>query len=107
LEKVAADRTLMTGLTAEEYSRLRKAAGAVFSPDPREKRRFTKARIRKHKQEKIQKEQAVLNQTGIRELRRRPVFNTPNPLPAPEMKTDAIEDDSVPQPDVIEAGQSG
>ncbi len=92
LEKLAADRTLMTGLSAEEYTRLRRAAGEVFAPDPREKRRFTKARIRKHKQDKIQKEQAVLNQTGIRELRRRPVFNTPNPLPAPEMKPDEIED---------------
>src|SRR5579864_2360114 len=92
LEKVATDRTLLTGLSPEEHARLLKAAGEVFSPEPREKRRFTKARIRKHKQEKIQKEQAVLNQTGIRELRRRPVFNTPNPLPAPEMKSDEIED---------------
>src|SRR5215472_11250099 len=88
LEKLAADRTLMTALSAEEYTRLRNAAGEVFSPDPREKRRFTKAKIRKHKQDKIQKEQAVLNQTGIRELRRRPVFNTPDPLPAPKLKPD-------------------
>jgi NAD(P)-dependent dehydrogenase (short-subunit alcohol dehydrogenase family) len=92
LEQVAADRTLMTGLSPEEHTRLLRAAGEVFSPDPREKRRFTKARIRKHKQEKIQKEQSVLNQTGIRELRRRPVFNTPDPLPAPEMKPDEIDD---------------
>lgn len=101
LEKVAADRTLMTGLSPEDYARLVRAAGEVFSPGPREKRRFTKARIRKHKQEKIQKEQAVLNQTGIREMRRRPVFNTPNPLPAPKMKTDEIENatDSWSEPD--------
>lgn len=101
LEKVAADRALMTALSPEEHTRLLRAAGEIFSPDPREKRRFTKARIRKRKQEKIQKEQAVLDQTGIRELRRRPVFNTPNPLPAPEMKTDEIENatDSPEAPD--------
>jgi NAD(P)-dependent dehydrogenase (short-subunit alcohol dehydrogenase family) len=92
LEKVAADRSLMTGLSPEEYARLRRAAGEVFSPDPKEKRRFTKAKIRKHKQDKIQKEQAVLNQTGIRELRRRPVFNTPDPLPVPKLKPDEIEE---------------
>jgi NAD(P)-dependent dehydrogenase (short-subunit alcohol dehydrogenase family) len=91
LEKVAADRTLMTGLSPDEHVRLIRALGEVLSPNPREKRRFTKARIRKHKQEKIHKEQAVLNQTGIRELRRRPVFNTPNPLPAPKMEPDEIE----------------
>jgi NAD(P)-dependent dehydrogenase (short-subunit alcohol dehydrogenase family) len=96
LERLAADRSLMTGLSPEEYARLRRAAGEVFSPDPKEKRRFTKAKIRKHKQEKIRKEQAVLNQTGIRELRRRPVFNTPDPLPAPQMKPDEIEDRSEP-----------
>lgn len=101
LEKVAADRTLMTGLSPEEHTRLLRAAGEVFAPDPREKRRFTRARIRKYKQDKIQKEQAVLNQTGIRELRRRPVFNTPDPLPAPKMKPDEIENatDSGSEPD--------
>src|SRR4051794_1393767 len=91
LEKLAADRSLMTGLSPEEHIRLVKAAGGGLLPDPRQKRRFVKARIRKHKQEKIHKEQAVLNQTGIRELRRRPVFNTPNPLPAPEIQADEID----------------
>ncbi len=94
LEKLAANRALMTDLSAEEYTRLRRAAGEVFSPDPKEKRRYTKSRIRKYKQEKIEKEQAVLNQTGIRELRRRPVFTTPDPLPAPKMGADEIDDDS-------------
>jgi len=83
LEKAAANRLLLAELSPEECSRLIKAAGEVFSPNPKEKRRFTKARIRQHKAQKVQREQQVLNQTGIRELRRRPVFTTPNPLPAP------------------------
>ena len=94
LEMVAANRTLMTGLSPEEYARLLKAAGEVFLPEPREKRRFMKARIRKRKQEKLQREQEVLNQTGIREMRRRPVFMSPNPLPAPDMPPDQIENGS-------------
>jgi len=95
LEKAAADRTLMAGLAPEEYARLLKAAGDLFSPDPREKRRFVKARIRQRKLEKLQREQTILNRAGIRELRRRPVFITPNPLPAPRVQMDQNEN----QPD--------
>ena len=91
LEKAAANRSLMAGLAPDEYSRLIKAAGDVFQPDPREKRRFTKARNRQLKLEKIQREQNTLNQTGIRQLRSRPVFTTPNPLPAPDLPEDEIE----------------
>jgi NAD(P)-dependent dehydrogenase (short-subunit alcohol dehydrogenase family) len=94
LEKVVGDRTLLTGLSPEERIRLLQAAGEVLSPDPKQKRRFTKARIRQRKQAKIQKEQAVLNRAGIRELRRRPVFTTPDPLPAPEIPNDEIENDA-------------
>ena len=93
LEKAAEDRLLLAGLSPEEYARLLKAAGEVFLPNPKEKRRFIKARIRQHKAEKLQREQQVLNQTGIRELRRRPVFTTPNPLPAPTVQAREIEDD--------------
>jgi NAD(P)-dependent dehydrogenase (short-subunit alcohol dehydrogenase family) len=85
LEKAAANRTLMTGLSPDEYARLIRAAGEVFQPDPKEKRRFIKARIRQYKMEKLQREQNTLNGTGIRQLRRRPVFTTPNPLPAPKI----------------------
>jgi NAD(P)-dependent dehydrogenase (short-subunit alcohol dehydrogenase family) len=91
LEAAAADRTLMSGLAPEEYARLLRAAGEVFLPDPREKRRFTKARIRQRRLEKTQQEQTILNRTGIRQLRRRPVVNTPNPLPAPRVQADEIE----------------
>jgi NAD(P)-dependent dehydrogenase (short-subunit alcohol dehydrogenase family) len=91
LERAAANRTLMTGLSPDDYARLIRAAGEVVHPDPKEKRRFVKARIRQHKMEKLQREQNALNGTGIRQLRRRPVFTTPNPLPAPATPTDQID----------------
>ena len=94
LERAAADRSLLTGLSPEEYSRLLKAASEVFLPDPKEKRRFVKHRISQRKAEKRQREQERLNQTGIRELRRRPVFTTPNPLPAPLLEPDEVENQS-------------
>jgi NAD(P)-dependent dehydrogenase (short-subunit alcohol dehydrogenase family) len=93
LEKAAADRTLLAGLNPEEYSRLLKAAGNVFVPDVRERRRFVKLRVRQRKAEKTNRVQEVLNQTGIRELRRKPVFTTPNPLPAPSFEPKEIEND--------------
>ncbi len=96
LEKAAIDRSLLIGLSPEEYARLLKAAGQVFLPNPREKRRFVKARIRQHKAEKVVRQQEVLNQTGIRELRRRPVFTTPNPLPAPALPPREVE--NAPEP---------
>jgi NAD(P)-dependent dehydrogenase (short-subunit alcohol dehydrogenase family) len=95
LEKIAANRALMAQLSPEERVRLMKAAAEVFSPEPKERRRFVKARIRRRKLEKIQKEQAVLDRAGIRELRRRPVYTTPDPLPAPEILKDEIENDAV------------
>jgi NAD(P)-dependent dehydrogenase (short-subunit alcohol dehydrogenase family) len=93
LERAAADRSLLAGLSTEEYSRLLKAASEVFLPSPKEKRRFVKARIRQRKAEKLQREQHILNQTGIREMRRRPVFITPNPLPAPAIEPREAEND--------------
>jgi NAD(P)-dependent dehydrogenase (short-subunit alcohol dehydrogenase family) len=92
LEKAATNRSLLAELSTEEYSRLLKAAGEVFLPNPKEKRRFIKTRIRQRKAEKLQREQHVLNQTGIRELRRRPVFTTPDPLPAPPFRPEEVED---------------
>ncbi len=93
LEEAAANRLLMAGLSPEDYSRLLKAAGEVFLPNPRERRRFVKVRTRQRQAEKVQREQQVLNQTGIRELRRRPVFTTPSPLPAPAIQPREVEND--------------
>ena len=93
LERAAANRSLLAEISAEEYSRLIKAAGEVIAPDPKEKRRFVKARIRQRKAENVQRQQAVLNQTGIREMRRRPVYNTPNPLPAPAIQPREVTND--------------
>jgi NAD(P)-dependent dehydrogenase (short-subunit alcohol dehydrogenase family) len=93
LEKTAANRLLLAGLSPEEYSRLLKAAGEVFVPDARERRRLVKTRMRQRKAEKLLREQAVLNQTGIRELRRRPVFTTPSPLPAPAIEPREVENE--------------
>jgi NAD(P)-dependent dehydrogenase (short-subunit alcohol dehydrogenase family) len=94
LEKAVADRSVLAELSPDEYSRLLKAAGEVFVPNLRERRRFVKTRIRRQKAEKLQRQQNILNQTGIRELRRRAVFTTPDPLPAPSFQTQEVQNDA-------------
>ena len=82
LEAVVADRSLLEHLSLEERTRLLSAAGDVFEPDVYERRRQIKAQRRQQKQERAKADQATLDDTGIRSLRARPVFTTPN-LPAP------------------------
>ncbi len=84
LERVAADRTLLDSLTAEERSRLVAAAGEVFEPDvaARRLRSRNDRRLRKaEKNVRATEDQSLLDYTGIRTLRARPVFTTPNFFP--------------------------
>jgi NAD(P)-dependent dehydrogenase (short-subunit alcohol dehydrogenase family) len=81
LESVAADRTLLAGLSEDERNRLVRAAGDVFCPSVPDRRRLVKARVRQRTAEKVHRDQQVLSHTGIRALRRKPVFTTPNVHP--------------------------
>jgi NAD(P)-dependent dehydrogenase (short-subunit alcohol dehydrogenase family) len=78
LESVAADRLLLDGLPADDRQRLYQAVAQVYHPDPGERRIRLKAAQKARQASKIQAEDTVLNQTGIRVLRRKPVFTTPN-----------------------------
>src|SRR3954466_2953975 len=78
LESVVADRGLLRSLSLEERTRLLTAAGDVFNPDVIQRRRFNKTVRREKKAARRNGDEAVLGQTGIRTLRERPVFTTPN-----------------------------
>ena len=97
LEAAAANRALLSKLTVEERTRLLQAAGNIYCPDVSERRRLVKAKVRARKQEKTQRDQRVLNQTGIRKLRAQPVFTTPNLPPPP-----AFEQVEAPDPEFRE-----
>ncbi|MCX6895806.1 MAG: SDR family NAD(P)-dependent oxidoreductase, partial [Verrucomicrobia bacterium] len=92
LEQIVADRALLAQLTEEERSRLTQAAGAIFCPDVSKRRQLVRAKQRQHKADKIQRDQRVLNETGIRTLRRKPVFITPNLPPPPEIEPQEVAD---------------
>ena len=83
LEAVAEDRQLLDRLPAEDRQRLHRAVASVYHPDPGARRIRLKAAEKARHAAKIQAEDSVLDQTGIRTLRRRPVFTTPNVF-APE-----------------------
>jgi NAD(P)-dependent dehydrogenase (short-subunit alcohol dehydrogenase family) len=93
LEQVAEDRALLAGLSEPERMRLFQAAGKIHTPDLGARRQLVKAVARQRKTEKIRRDEARLNETGIRQLRRRPVFTTPNVLPPADDTQVEVEDD--------------
>jgi NAD(P)-dependent dehydrogenase (short-subunit alcohol dehydrogenase family) len=81
LEAVVRDRGLLGSLSIEERTRLLSAAADVFNPDVVQRRRFTKAQRKEEHAARIGADESLLADTGIRVLRERPVFTTPNVYP--------------------------
>jgi NAD(P)-dependent dehydrogenase (short-subunit alcohol dehydrogenase family) len=92
LELAAGNRALLAELSEEERTRLLTAAGAIYCPDVNERRRLVKAKVRRHKAEKLQRDQSKLNETGIRKLRREKVFTTPNVFPPVGFEQQEVKD---------------
>ena len=78
LEQVARDPSALDGLTEDERRRFRTAAGDVFEPDVEVRRRRSKAQRKHARAQRTERVEEVLGETGIRRLRVRPVFTTPN-----------------------------
>ena len=81
LEAIVADRDVLQQFDAAERERLLQAVALVHHPEPRARRRQAKADMRERAREKARKTEELLNQTGIRTLRAKPVFTTPNYFP--------------------------
>jgi NAD(P)-dependent dehydrogenase (short-subunit alcohol dehydrogenase family) len=102
LEAVVADRALLQALSLEDRTRLLNAAGNVYEPDVEVRRRQIKAERRQAKRHKAQHDQGTLNETGIRSLRAKPVFTTPNVFAPQLVPPDEIDDE---RPEVRESLQ--
>ncbi|WP_199909878.1 SDR family NAD(P)-dependent oxidoreductase [Rhodanobacter thiooxydans] len=99
LESVAADRQLLDRLPAGDRQRLHQAVAQVYHPDPVARRIKLKAAEKARHASKVEAEETVLNQTGIRTLRRRPVFTTPNVfVPKGFLPRDVAPEDDAAQP---------
>ena len=78
LERIATDRSLLEDVPAEERARFLKAVANVYHPDRIERRRMAKVVDKQRKAARVKRDDGVLHETGIRALRRKPVFTTPN-----------------------------
>src|ERR1043166_6126674 len=72
LEAIAGNRALLTELAVEDRARLLKAAGQVSRPDAVNRRQLVKATKRQRKAARVQRLERVLDDTGIRKLRKEP-----------------------------------
>ncbi|MCU1384288.1 MAG: hypothetical protein JWL71_2985 [Acidobacteria bacterium] len=77
LERLAADWRRLDALADDERDRLHRAIAGLSDRDPRAKRKRQKAA----KADGVRREESILNETGIRSLRRRPTVTTPNVFP--------------------------
>src|SRR3954452_3228869 len=93
LEAIVRDRSLLGSLTEEERARLLRAAADVHEPDIVQRRRWAKAVRRNEKAAKASRDDAVLAATGIRLLRAKPVFTTPNVFPPDGFEQSEVTDD--------------
>ena len=94
LEMVVADRSVLEGLTVDERTRLLSAAGDLYAPDVDARRRQIKAERRARKRERAAGDQRALDGTGIRSLRSKPVFTTPDVF-APELAAHGTDRETV------------
>ena len=78
LERIATDRSVLEDLPDEDRERFLKAVADVYHPDRVERRRMAKVVDKQRKAARVQRDQGVLHETGIRAMRRKPVVTTPN-----------------------------
>ena len=91
LESLVADRTGLDAVPADEAKRFLQAVARVHRPD-RLGRRMADARRREQEAARVRQDDGVLHETGIRALRRKPVFTTPNVFPPEDFKPQDVHD---------------
>ena len=96
LESIAADRMVLEGVPPEERQRLLQAVALVYSPDRAERRRMAKAAARDRKARRVKQDEVARAETGIRTLRQKPIFHTPNIFPPENFESQDVEEESTP-----------
>ena len=98
LRAVVAAPELVNELDATEKADFFNAAGDVFCPDPEIRRRRTKLLQQQRRSEKSQRDDETLAETGIRTLRSRPVFTTPDVYAPDDFEQHDVDDDPAASP---------
>jgi NAD(P)-dependent dehydrogenase (short-subunit alcohol dehydrogenase family) len=92
LERIIANRGLLATIPKLERDRLQEAVALVYHPDAKARRTMVKATIRQRKAAAVRREEEVLEERGIRSLRRQSVFNTPNVFPPERFEQSDVDD---------------
>lgn len=92
LREIAAGPEVLNGLEPEQKADLLNAAGDVFCPDPEVRRRRTKVLRLQRRANKLQRDEEVLDETGIRVLRAKPVFTTPDVFAPDDFEQNDVAD---------------
>ncbi len=98
LEEVIADRDVLQTLSLDMRTKLLSAAGDVYEPDVIRRRKQIKAQRREHKARRAELDQDALSETGIRSLRAKPVFTTPDAFAPLAIEPDQVDDDEILDP---------
>ncbi len=91
LESLAENRDPIRELPEEDRIRFLNAVGDVYCPDPEERRQRVKARRRDQRAARVRNDEDVLDATGIRVLRAKPVFTTPNVFPPEDLHQQDVD----------------
>lgn len=81
LESIAGNVTLLDALPEADRKRFKQVVTRIHNPDPIAHRKRLREARRERAAAKVQQDEAILHETGIRALRRKPVFTTPNYFP--------------------------
>ncbi len=97
IEWFAADHDRLQQLTPADRDRLHRAVAQLYNPDKKARRELLKAAERERSAKKTERIDSVLQETGIRALRRKPVFTTPNYFPPREEEQPEARDTEAPE----------
>ena len=79
LEQIAANHALLDQMSEEARTRLRQACGRIAAPTKEAKRALSRARRKRHSEERREHDRQILDQTGMRRQREAMIYPTPDP----------------------------
>lgn len=97
LEALVSQREALETLTVEERRQLLTAAGDLYCPDVTERRLRVKAKAKRARDLRRAATEDALAETGIRSLRAKPVFVTPNVFAPPGLGQPANDSEQEPE----------
>jgi NAD(P)-dependent dehydrogenase (short-subunit alcohol dehydrogenase family) len=97
LESIASDRTVLEGVPAGDRQRLLQAVALVYSPDRAARRRMAKAAARDRRARRVKEDEVARAETGIRTLRQKPIFHSPNVFPPENFEQQDVSDEATAQ----------